>query len=98
MVRAGNSLDATPTYALLPQLETGKINCVRPRCYGRLPPGAREKTQLSGRSSLRSVPSGYQFPTLEAHLRESLPIFAGSHPRMTLKQIPEEPDILISDF
>jgi hypothetical protein len=36
---AGNGLDATRTDALLPQLETGKINCVHlPRC-GRLSPG-----------------------------------------------------------
>src|SRR4029434_1715872 len=40
---AGNRLDATPTYALLPQLETGKINCVRLPRYGRLPPGARKR-------------------------------------------------------
>ena len=30
--RAGNGLDATPTDALVPQLETGKINCVRLPC------------------------------------------------------------------
>src|SRR5262245_21547546 len=41
--RTGNRLDATPTYALLPQLETGKINCVRPPRYGRLPLGARKR-------------------------------------------------------
>jgi len=27
----------------LPQLETGKINCVRLPRYGRLPPGARKR-------------------------------------------------------
>src|SRR5262245_7985800 len=43
VVRARNRLDATPTYALLPQLETGKINCVRPPSYGRLPSGARSR-------------------------------------------------------
>jgi hypothetical protein len=36
----------------LPQLETGKINCVRPPRYGRLPPGAR-KRKAGGRPQFR---------------------------------------------
>jgi hypothetical protein len=38
--RAENGLDVTHAYALVPQLETGKINCVRLSHYGRLPLGA----------------------------------------------------------
>ena len=59
-VRAGNGLDATRTDALLPQSETGKINCVRLRRYGRLSPGAgRGETQ---RHSYGSWLVGRSFP------------------------------------
>jgi hypothetical protein len=43
VARAGNGLDKTRTDALVPQPETGKIDCVHhPRC-GRLSPGAHGK-------------------------------------------------------
>jgi hypothetical protein len=100
---AGNRLDATPTYALLPQLETGKINCVRPPRYGRLPPGARKRkrgrqTAVPQEVRIGSMPATHQVSTLEAHLRKALPIFAGSHPGVTLEQVSEESDVLISDL
>ena len=50
--RSGNRSDATPTIALLPQSETGKINCVHLPRYGRLPPGARVRK----RNRLAAVP------------------------------------------
>src|SRR5262245_12048651 len=101
--RAGNGLDATPTYALLPQLETGKMNCVRPPRYGRLPPGTRRRKRgrhaaVPRQIRFGSMPAARKFPTVEAHLRKALPIFAGRHPRVTLEQISEETDVLISDL
>src|SRR5215510_5660415 len=50
------------------------------------------------RSSHNSMPATHQVATFEAHLRKALPIFAGRHPRVTLEQVPEEADVLISDL